>query len=494
MDTTRRVEDTTRTDEDTTRTVEETTGTVDAGLLSPVWATVGDPLGDQAWVAAMLDVELALARAQARLGVVPPEALGPIEETIRSRPVEVVRLARRARGSANPVVELVRVLTEAVRRVDPAAAEYVHRGGTSQDILDSAAMLLAARALARTDVDLGRVAVALARLAAEHAGTPMAGRTLTQHAVPITFGLKAAGWLTLVLDASDRVRRVRESLPAQLGGAAGTLAAYQEYARLAGVDTAGHAADLSAAFSAELGLRDPEAPWHTVRTPLADLGWAVVAVTGGLGKFATDVLGMVRTEVAEVAEPGPEGAGASSAMPQKRNPVLATMLVSAARQAPAHALVLGQSLLAEDERSPGGWQSEWQPLREALRLAEGAARTAAELAEGIEVFPDQLLRNLRLTGGAVVSERLNAALAPVLGKAAAKTLLADAARLAAAPGHTFEDALAASPVLADASHTLTDGTKLSDLLDPANYLGASQELVERVLHRHRTRPVDQLGI
>lgn len=472
---------------ETARTDEETAGAVDAGLLSPVWAAGGDPLGDEAWVAAMLEVELALARAQARLGVVPASALGPVEETIRSRPVEVVRLAWLARQSANPVVELVRVLTEAVRRVDPAAAEYVHRGGTSQDVLDSAAMLLAARALDRTDADLVRVADALARLAAEHAGTPMAGRTLSQHAVPITFGLKAAGWLTLVLDAGDRVRRVRESLPAQLGGAAGTLAAYQEYARLAGLDTGGHAAALSAAFSAELGLRDPGTPWHTVRTPMADLGWAVVAVTGGLGKFATDVLGMARTEVAEAAEPGPEGTGASSAMPQKRNPVLATMLVSAARQAPAQALVLGQSLLAEDERSAGGWQSEWQPLREALRLAEGAARTAAELAERIEVFPGRLLENLRLTGGAVVSERLNAALAPVLGKATAKSLLAEAARSAARPGHTFEDALEASPELAAAAHKFTDGQGLSDLLDPANYLGASQELVERVLHRHRTR-------
>ncbi|MFE2581561.1 adenylosuccinate lyase family protein [Streptomyces sp. NPDC059378] len=458
---------------------------LDAGVLSPVWAGHGEGLSDEAWVAAMLDVEVALARAQARLGVVPEQAVGAIEAVVRSRPVEPVRLARRARTSANPVVELVRTLTEAVAAQDPQAAEFVHRGGTSQDILDSAAMLLAARTLTRIDADLGRTADALARLAAEHAATPMAGRTLTQHAVPVTFGLKAAGWLTLVLDASDRVHRVRASLPAQLGGAAGTLAAYQEYARLAGADPAGHAAALTAAFAEELGLRAPEAPWHTVRIPLADLGWAVVAVTGGLGKFAGDVLGMARTEVDEVAEPGAEGSGASSAMPQKRNPVLATMIVSAARQAPAQALILGQSLLAEDERSPGGWQSEWQPLREALRLATGAAHTAARLAEGLDVFPDHMLRNLRLTGGAVVSERLNAVLAPLLGKTAAKRLLADVAREAVTTRRSFEEVLAAAPGL---STELPDGTKLADLLDPANYLGAAEELVERVLHRHRSRP------
>ncbi|MEU6084089.1 adenylosuccinate lyase family protein [Streptomyces sp. NPDC047108] len=463
--------------------VRGTPGT-DSGLLSPVRAGSGDPLCDEEWVAAMLEVEVALARCQARLGVIPKSAVGPIESAVASSPVGVTELARRARGSANPVVELVRTLTQAVARVDPEAAEYVHRGGTSQDILDSAAMLLAARTLTRIDADLLRTAEALARLADDHARTPMAGRTLTQHAVPVTFGLKAAGWLTLVLDASDRVRQVRASLPVQLGGAAGTFAAYLEYARLAGADTEGHAAGLTAALAAELGLREPESPWHTVRTPLADLGWAVVAVAGGLGKFATDVLGMSRTEVGEVAEPAAEGSGVSSAMPQKRNPVLATLIVSAARQAPAYASMLGQSLVAEDERSPGGWQSEWQPLREGLRLAAGAAATAAELAEGLSVFPERLLRNLRLTGGAVVSERLNAALAPLLGKAAAKRLLGEVAREAVDTHRPFEEVLATSPELAD---RFIDGTALPDLLDPANYLGAAEEFVARVLHRHRTR-------
>lgn len=446
---------------------------MNAGLLSPVWPGTGIDalLTDEAWVAAMLSVEVALARTQARLGVIPPTAVLPIATAAADARIDVADLAVRARGAGNPVVELVRALTAAVD--DPSAAEYVHRGATSQDILDSATMVLAARALHRIDADLIRVADALARLADEHRDTPMAGRTLTQHAVPTTFGLKAAGWLNLVVDALERLRRV--ALPVQLGGAAGTLAAYVEYARAAGVPTEGHAVALVDGVAAELGLPVPAAPWHTQRTPIADLGWVSVVVTGALGKLAVDVLGASRTEVGEVAEPS---GGGSSAMPQKRNPVLATLLVSAARQAPAYAAMLAQSMLAEDERSAGGWQSEWQPLRESLRLAGGAAHTAVELVEGLRVFPAKLAENLDLGGGTIVAERLTVALAPVLGKSAAKELLGDLAARAADGEGTFGDLLRAEPRLKEAF-----GDTLDDLLDPAHYLGAAGEIVDRVLAR-----------
>jgi 3-carboxy-cis,cis-muconate cycloisomerase len=461
----------------------------DAGLLSPVWAGTGGValLSDEAWVAAMIEVEVALARAQADLGAIPKSAVGPIAAAAGSARLDLGELARRARGAANPVVAFVQEFTAAVAAVDPAAAEYVHRGSTSQDILDSASMLLAARALTRIEADLAEVAHALAHLAEHHRSTPMAGRTLTQHAVPITFGLKAAGWLTGVLDAIDRVRATAAGLPVQLGGAAGTLSAYVEYARAAGVadppGEPGHGVQLMAQVAAELGLREPEAPWHSQRTPIADIGWTLVVVTGALGKFALDVLGMSRTEVAEVSEPAEQGRGASSAMPQKRNPVLATLIVSAARQVPAHALLLGQSLLAEDERSAGGWQAEWQPLREGLRLAGGAAHTAVELAAGLEVFPDQLRRNLDLTGGTIVAERLNAALAPLLGKAPAKKLLARIALAAAAEQRPFTELLSTAPELAG---RLPDESTLRNVLDPGQYLGAAEELVDRVLRRARS--------
>ena len=456
----------------------------DSGLLAPVWSgsRAAALVRDEAWVQALLDVEVALARAQAGLGVIPAEVVPVIAEVARAERIDLTALAVGSRGGANPVVLLVQMLTAEVSALDRTAAEYVHRGATSQDVLDSAAMLLTARVLDLIDRDLSRTAAALARRADEHRATPMAGRTLTQHAVPITFGLKAAGWLSLVLDALDRVRRLRATgLPAEIGGAAGTSASFLEYAAPFGAGP-GHAAELSARFAAELGLVEAPVPWSTLRTPLADIAAVTTFVTGALGKFALDVQGMSRTEVAEVAEPIADGRGGSSAMPQKRNPVLATLMIAAARQVPLYATVLSQSMLSEDERSAGAWHAEWQPLRECLRLAGGAAETAAELAEGLTVHPDRLRANLNLTGGAIVAERLSIALGPALGRAGAKKLLA---RIALDPERPFGEALLAAPELAD-----LDPDEVRSLLDPLQYLGAADAVVERVLARHRAATVE----
>ncbi|GAA2977171.1 class-II fumarase/aspartase family protein [Actinokineospora diospyrosa] len=440
------------------------TGT-DSGLLAPVWAgaEAADLVTDEAWVAAMVEVEVALARAQAKLGVIPAAAAAAIADTVAD--IDVVDLAVRSRGGANPIVAFVTAFTACVPE---DAREYVHRGSTSQDILDTAAMLITRRVFDVVSRDLLRVAAALARLAEEHRDSVMAGRTLTQHAVPVTFGLKAAGWLTSVLDGLTRVRGV--VLPAQLGGAAGTLASYVEYA-----GDPSHGPLLSAEFSAVLGLPEAVVPWHALRAPYVDIGSAASIVTGALGKFALDVQGMSRTEVAEVVEPSAEGRGVSSAMPQKRNPVLATLIMAAARQVPLYATVLAQSMLAEDERAPGAWHAEWQPLRELLRSLGGAAATAAELAEGLEVFPDRLRANLSLTGGTIVSERLNVALAPVLGKVEAKKLLASLSR-----SENFADALRAAPELASVD--------VNALLDPAEYLGSTGALIDRALAHYRNLP------
>jgi len=457
---------------------DQVTGT-DSGLLAPVWAgsLTAALVSDEAWLQAMLDVEVALARAQAHLGVIPAGAADSVAAAARVDRIDLPALAVGSRGAANPVVLLVQALTAEVARTDPDAAEYVHRGGTSQDILDSASMLITARVLDVVDLDLVRTAHALARLAERHRATPMAGRTLTQHAVPITFGLKAAGWLTLVVDAIDRVRRLRATgLPAQLGGAAGTLASYAEYATHTG--HVHHGMHLSARFAHELGLPESVLPWHALRTPVADIAAVTAFVTGALGKMALDVQGMSRTEVAEVAEPAADGRGVSSAMPQKQNPVLATLVMSAARQVPLYATVLAQSMLSEDERSAGGWHAEWQPLRECLRLTGGAAATAAELAEGLQVFPERLSANLHLTGGTIVSERLTVALAPLLGKGGAKKLLA---RIALDTARPFDQALLAAPELEG-----FDTANLYRLLDPAEYLGSCDALVDRALARYNT--------
>ncbi|KAB8187808.1 3-carboxy-cis,cis-muconate cycloisomerase [Microbispora catharanthi] len=358
-------------------------GGADRGLLSPVWAgtEVAAVTADDAWLRAMLEAEVCLARAQARLGVVPERAAAAIAEAAGALRGEdrydAAGLARRARDAGNPVVPLV----EDLRAAAGEAGSWVHHGATSQDILDTAAMLVAARARETILHDLDRVLAALARLAGEHRDTPMAGRTLGQQAVPTTFGLKAAGWLAGCRDARDRLAAVR--LPVQLGGAAGTMAGYGE-----------RALDLLPLFAAETGLAEPVLPWHALRTPVTDLACALAAVTGALGKLATDVILLAQSEVGEVAEPAAPGRGGSSAMAHKRNPVLATMIRSAALQAPALAQILLASRVAEHERPAGSWHAEWQPLRECLRLAGGAAETAAELAEGLEVFPERMRHNL----------------------------------------------------------------------------------------------------
>lgn len=441
----------------------------DTGLLSPGWAGSGIDLSDEAWIRAMLAVEVALADTQAELGVIPQAAADAIGHAARSAPIDIGALVAGVRATANPVVALVAQLTAAAGE----HGEYVHRGSTSQDILDSATMLLCAATLNRMSADLQRCAAALAGLVEEHLRTPMAGRTLTQHAVPITFGLKAAGWLQLVLDALDRIGVVAASLPVSLGGAGGTLSAYAEYARIAGAPEDGLA--LMAGVAARLGLAEQTVPWHVVRTPVADVASVLTFTSGALGKLAVDVQVLTRTEIREVSEPAEPGRGASSAMPQKHNPVLATMIATAARQVPAYALVLWQSMVAEDERPAGAWHAEWQPLRECLRLCAGAAVNAAELVEGLVVSPERMRANLAVTGAAIVSERVNAVLAPRLGKVAAKTLLTGATQEAERTGRSLAE------VLGRAGHPVDD-----DVLDPARYTGSAVVLAQRVLHRYRS--------
>ncbi|MER5435491.1 3-carboxy-cis,cis-muconate cycloisomerase [Streptomyces sp. NPDC002588] len=434
-----------------------------AGLLSPGWtgSPAASATGDGAYLRALLDAEAALTRAQEAVGVA-PEGAGAAVTEAAAADFDVRSLAERARSGGNPVIPLVADLTKAV---GGEYGPYVHRGATSQDIMDTATMLVAARTLDLLLADLDRVQRALARLAAAHRDTPMPGRTLTQHAVPTTFGLKAAGWRALVLDARDRVTAVRGSLPAQLGGAAGTLAAFTAYGTR-------DATALPAAYARELGLAAPLLPWHTLRTPIADLAGALAFTAGALGKAATDVLTLARTEIAEVAE---GSGGGSSAMPHKANPVRATLVAAAARRAPQLAAVLYGSLAAEDERPAGAWHAEWEPLRDLLRLTGGAARDAAELTEGLRVRPEAMRANLDLTHGLIVSERLSAELSAVLGRARAKELLTGLAPRTYAEGRTLAELLAEEPDLKDID--------LGDLTDPAHYTGSAGTLTDRALER-----------
>ncbi|MET9897363.1 3-carboxy-cis,cis-muconate cycloisomerase [Streptomyces sp. NPDC006446] len=439
----------------------------DTGLLAP--GRAGSPASaatsDTAYLRALLDAEAALTRAQASLGLAPADAATAVSSAAGAGDFDVASIALRARGGGNPVIPLVADLTAAV----PAEfGPYVHRGATSQDILDSATMLVAARTLDLVLSDLDRAGRALARLAEEHRDTVLPGRTLTQHAVPTTFGLKAAGWRSLVLDARDRVRAVRSSLPAQLGGAAGTLAAFTAF----GADDT---RALTAAYARELGLAEPVLPWHTLRTPIADLAGALAFTAGALGKTAADVLTLSRTEIAELAE---GSGGGSSAMPHKANPVRATLVAAAARRAPLLAATLYGAMTAEDERPAGAWHAEWEPLRDLLRLVGGAARDAAELTEGLGVNTEAMREHLGLTHGLIVSERLAAELSPVLGRAPAKELLTRAAERAVTERRPLADVLGEEPGLKD----LPD-VDLADLTDPTRYTGSAGVLTDRALER-----------
>ncbi|WP_219603169.1 lyase family protein [Mycobacteroides sp. LB1] len=455
---------------------------METGLLSPVSAgTVAEAeLTDAAWLQAMLDAEVALAAAQADIGVLPRAAADVIAKAAAAHDIDIRTVALSARETANPVVGLIKELTRVVSEIDSSAADYVHRGSTSQDILDTGAMMLSKRVLGLIATDLGAVADALAGLAVEHRGTVMAARTLAVQAVPTTFGLKASGWRELILEARARVLTVAGALPISLGGAAGTLAGYLEYAGPAGADPGVFVEELSAAFARRTGLVASRLPWHALRAPIADIGSTTAFVSGALGKLAVDVLTLSRTEIGEVTEPAPPGRGVSSAMPHKRNPVLATMIRSAALQVPALSTILTQSLLSEDERSAGGWHAEWLALRECLRLTGGAAETAVDLSRGLQVHAERMSGNLALLGGQPSAERLAAALTPQLGRGPAKAVVTAVVDDAVARGVSLREASRSRPeIIAWLSET-----DINELLDPATYVGAAGQLVEAAItHR-----------
>jgi 3-carboxy-cis,cis-muconate cycloisomerase len=393
-----------------------------------------EALSDRAWLQAMLDAERALAAAEARAGVIPPEAAEAIASACEWERFDPAELGEHGRSAGNPVEPLVRALTAAV---DGDAARYVHWGATSQDILDTAAMLVSRRVLDLLLEALAEVARECATLAEAHRETPMAARTLLQQAVPTTFGLKAGGWLVALLEARRGLLRARENLAAQLGGAGGTLAPLGE----AGTEVA-------RLFAEELGLRESLVPWHTNRVRIAELGAALAITAGALAKIGLDVALMAQTEVGEVAEA--EG-GVSSTMPQKRNPIGSALAIACARQVEGHASVLIAALPQEHERAVGAWHSEWPALSGALAYTGGAAEAARRALDGLEVDAERMRVNL---SGAVMAEQATFALAEQVGRREAYERVA------------------------------REG--VPDDLDPAAYLGSAEAFVDRALATYRS--------
>jgi 3-carboxy-cis,cis-muconate cycloisomerase len=448
------------------------------GLFGPLsgGSRADAEVSDRAVLQAMLDAERALAAASARVGIVPDRAAAAIAAACQADGFDPDDLGRRALGAGNPVVPLVRDLTDRVAEAaGPEAARWVHHGATSQDILDTAFSLVAVRALQPILDDLDGAARAAAELADRHRATVMAGRTLGQQALPTTFGLKAAGWLVALDEAAAGLERVRRTrLAAQLGGAAGTLAAL-------GPD----GAEVARHYARGLGLCEPALPWHTNRARVAELAGAIGVTAGVLGKVALDVTLLAQTEVGEVAEPAGDGRGGSSTLPHKRNPVGAVLVRAATARVPGLVATLLASMAQEQERASGAWHAEWEPQAELLRLAGGAAARGRELLEGLEVHPDRMRANLAATNGLLLTERVAAALAGALGRVAANDLVQRLAGEAAGSGRPLRDLLLADPQV----RANLDQDEIDRLLDPEGYVGAAGQLIDQALTAHRARAV-----
>jgi 3-carboxy-cis,cis-muconate cycloisomerase len=439
------------------------------GLFGSLFSAeaVSAAFDDRATIQAMLDVEAALARAQAKVGLIPQSAVAPIAAACAAEAYDIDALGRAAALAGNTAIPLVKALTEAVRAADEDAARYVHWGATSQDIQDCGLVLQIRAALAPLDSDLQRLELALARLAARHAADPLPGRTWLQHAAPITFGLKAAGYLSALRRARRRLRDAGEaSLVLQFGGAAGTLASLGE-----------RGMEVSQSLAQELDLALPALPWHAARDRLVDLACTLGVLTGGLGKMARDLSLLMQTDVGEAFEPAAAGKGGSSTMPHKRNPVGCAVALAAAIRVPPLVATMLAAMPQEHERGLGGWHAEWETLPEIFRLTSGALAQMATAFEGLEVDTATMRADLDKTHGLLMAEAASMALAEHVGKAQAHHLVETASRRALADGSSLAEALSAMP---EATRHLS-ADALTQILRPEGYLGAAAAFIQRVL-------------
>jgi 3-carboxy-cis,cis-muconate cycloisomerase len=429
-------------------------------------------VSDKALLDAMVEVEVALLGALADCDLAPDDAASELSAAASSGRLELDldEIGRATGEQGTPVPGLLRALR---RQLSVTASAYLHTGATSQDVIDTALMLIARRALDPILADLTQGADACAALAQRHRAAIAPGRTLLQQALPVTFGLKATGWLSGLDGLIGDLTAVRDrELALQFGGAVGTLARLGDR----GLDVAARLAD-------RLGLPAAPLPWHTIRLRPARLACALGTTLGVLGKIGRDVVLLAQTEVAEVAEGGGEGRGGSSTMPHKRNPVGAIGLIACAERGPGLVATVLAVMTQEHERGPGAWQAEWEPLLELLRLTGSAAAIASELLAGLEVDSEKMRADMDLTGGLAMSESVAAALAPSLGRSDAQKLVEKAARRSVESGRAFRDVLLELPEIAEE----LGAERLDAALDPAGYLGVTAELIDRALEAYRGR-------
>jgi 3-carboxy-cis,cis-muconate cycloisomerase len=445
-----------------------TVSAVDSAVFGSLFTTAAMQavFADQARLQRMLDVEAALARAEARLGLIPPAAAEEIAAKARLERFDLEAIRGGTELAGYPIVPLVKALSEAC---EGDAGRYVHWGATTQDIVDSALVLQIRDALALIEADLDAILRRLAELAQQFRDTPMAGRSHLQHALPITFGFKCAVWLSALQRHRRRLATLRgEVLVVQFGGAVGTLASL-----------GGDGIAVLAALAQELNLAVPPIAWHVARDGLAEAVCFLGLLTGSLGKIATDIALLTQTEVGEVAEPHKEGRGGSSTMPQKRNPIACEFILAAAKNVRQLVPVMLDAMLQDHERATGPWHAEWLALPQAFALTAGALHHARALLEGLSVDPTRMRRNLDVTQGMITAEAVMMALAPALGREAAHHLVAAACHEALETGADLLEVLRAEPRVS--AHL--SGAQLERLLDPENYTGLAGAFVDRVVGR-----------
>ncbi len=421
----------------------------------------------------MLDFEAALARALAAEDVIPASAVGPWTACCQVAHIDLAALAQAARSAGNLAIPLVRQLTAQVARIDADAARYVHWGATSQDVIDTGMVLQLRDATDMMTVNLAEFADALAALAHRHRDTPMMGRTWMQHALPISFGLKAAGWLDAVLRHQQRLREMRERMCAlQFGGAAGTLASLGD-----------RGLAVAHALARELELPLPDMPWHAHRDRVAEFATVLGLLTGTLGKIARDIALMNQTEVGELSEPVAAGRGGSSTMPHKRNPVGCAAALAAATRVPSLVSTMLAGMQNEHERALGGWQAEWDTLPDIASLCAAALTQMRDVVEGLVVDAARMRANMDATHGLVMAEAVALALAPHTGRAQAHEIVEAACHTALSERRSLLQVLQSNKAVTDA----LSPDRLAALFDPLAYAGESGAFVDRVLDAHRRR-------
>ncbi|HTP96394.1 MAG TPA: adenylosuccinate lyase family protein [Burkholderiales bacterium] len=441
---------------------------IDSSIFQGIFTTdaMRHVWSDENRTAKYVEIERALAVVQGRLGIIPKEAADEIVRHCRIENIDMARLRQQTERIGYPILGVVTQLNQLCR---DKLGEYVHWGATTQDITDTATVLQIREALELVDGELAAIAQAMGKLAKAYRLTPVIGRSNLQQAIPVTFGYKMAGLLSAVLRHRERLAQLKERvLVGEFAGAAGTLASIEK-----------GALETQAGLCAELGLAQPVIAWHTIRDNIAETGALLGLIGGTLGKLSMDVKLMMQTEVGEVFEPYHHGRGSSSTMPQKRNPIASCYIHAAISVVRQHAAALMDAMVADHERSTGPWEIEWIVLPEAFCLIAGALKQSRAVVEGLEVDAAAMMRNIEMTGGLVMSEAVMMGLGPYIGREYAHDLVYDLCRESLATKTPLIELLAAHPEI----KRHVDRAALQRMLDPANYLGQSGVMVDRVLAR-----------